>query len=327
MIRNVETRPYEDQRPGTSGLRKKVAVFQKPHYVENFIQSIFDSLEGYAGKTLAIGGDGRFFNREAIATAIRIAAANGFGRVLVGRGGILSTPAASNFIRKYGAFGGIIFSASHNPGGPDGDFGIKYNIGNGGPAPERVTEAIFARTTSIGEFRIADGDIDLDRLGVSEVAGMPVVVIDPVVDYQALMESLFDFDAIRALFASGFRMRFDAMHAVTGPYATAILERALGAASGTVVNGTPSPDFGGHHPDPNLVHAKALYDLMMSPGAPDFVCTSCRTARASKRESGIVVAKPARSDSASRRRKAEGTVSLRSVPRMHSGLPRNRRTI
>ena len=274
MIRNVETRPYEDQRPGTSGLRKKVAVFQKPHYVENFIQSIFDSLEGYAGKTLAIGGDGRFFNREAIATAIRIAAANGFGRVLVGRGGILSTPAASNFIRKYGAFGGIIFSASHNPGGPDGDFGIKYNIGNGGPAPERVTEAIFARTTSIGEFRIADGDIDLDRLGVSEVAGMPVVVIDPVVDYQALMESLFDFDAIRALFASGFRMRFDAMHAVTGPYATAILERALGAASGTVVNGTPSPDFGGHHPDPNLVHAKALFDLMMSPGAPDLGAAS-----------------------------------------------------
>ena len=274
MIRNVETRPYEDQRPGTSGLRKKVAVFQKPHYVENFIQSIFDSLEGYAGKTLAIGGDGRFFNREAIATAIRIAAANGFGRVLVGRGGILSTPAASNFIRKYGAFGGIIFSASHNPGGPDGDFGIKYNIGNGGPAPERVTEAIFARTTSIGEFRIADGDIDLDRLGVSEVAGMPVVVIDPVVDYQALMESLFDFDAIRALFASGFRMRFDAMHAVTGPYATAILERALGAASGTVVNGTPSPDFGGHHPDPNLVHAKALFDLMMSPDAPDLGAAS-----------------------------------------------------
>ena len=274
MIRNVETRPYEDQRPGTSGLRKKVAVFQKPHYVENFIQSIFDSLEGYAGKTLAIGGDGRFFNREAIATAIRIAAANGFGRVLVGRGGILSTPAASNLIRKYGAFGGIIFSASHNPGGPDGDFGIKYNIGNGGPAPERVTEAIFARTTSIGEFRIADGDIDLDRLGVSEVAGMPVVVIDPVVDYQALMESLFDFDAIRALFASGFRMRFDAMHAVTGPYATAILERALGAASGTVVNGTPSPDFGGHHPDPNLVHAKALFDLMMSPDAPDLGAAS-----------------------------------------------------
>jgi phosphoglucomutase len=274
MIRSVETRPYEDQRPGTSGLRKKVEVFQKPHYVENFIQSIFESLEGYAGTTLAIGGDGRFFNREAIATAIRIAAANGFGRVLVGRGGILSTPAASNVIRKYGAFGGIIFSASHNPGGPHGDFGIKYNIGNGGPAPEKVTEAIFARTKAIREFRIADGDIDLDRLGVSEVAGMPVVVVDPVVDYQALMESLFDFDAIRALFASGFRMRFDAMHAVTGPYATAILESALGAASGTVVNGTPSPDFGGHHPDPNLVHAKALFDLMMSADAPDLGAAS-----------------------------------------------------
>jgi len=275
MIRTVETRPFADQRPGTSGLRKKVAVFQEPRYVENFIQSIFDSLEGFAGKTLVIGGDGRFFNREAIATAIRMAAANGFGRVLVGQGGLLSTPAASNLIRKSGAFGGIIFSASHNPGGAHGDFGIKYNTGNGGPAPEKVTEAIFARTKAIQAFKIADGpDADLDRLGRSAIEGMTVEVVDPVADYQGLMEKLFDFDAIRALFSSGFRMRFDAMHAVTGPYAHAIIEKALGAPAGTVMNGTPSPDFGGHHPDPNLVHAKDLFDLMMAPEAPDLGAAS-----------------------------------------------------
>ena len=275
MIRTVETTPFEGQRPGTSGLRKKVEVFEQPRYVENFVQSIFDSLEGFAGTTLVIGGDGRYFNREAIGTAIRMAAANGFGRILVGRGGLLSTPAASNLIRRSGAFGGIIFSASHNPGGPHGDFGIKYNTGNGGPAPEKVTEAIFARTKTIADYRIADvADVDLDRLGRVEVAGAVVEVVDPVADYQALMEELFDFDAIRALFASGFRMRFDAMHAITGPYAHAILEGALGAPAGTVMNGTPSPDFGGHHPDPNLVHAKDLYDLMMGPSAPDLGAAS-----------------------------------------------------
>jgi phosphoglucomutase len=275
MVKTVETKPFADQRPGTSGLRKKVEHFRQPHYVENFIQSVFDALDGHAGKTIVIGGDGRFFNREAIETAIRIAAANGIGRVLVGRGGILSTPAVSNVIRKYGAFGGFVFSASHNPGGPHGDFGIKYNVGNGGPAPEKVTEAIFARTKAIGRYRIADGAaIDLDRPGTSELAGMKVEVIDPVADYRALMQTLFDFDAIRALFASGFRMRFDAMHAVTGPYATAILEGDLGAAPGTVVNGIPKPDFGGHHPDPNLVHAKELFDLMMSKDAPDFGAAS-----------------------------------------------------
>ena len=275
MIRTVATTPFQDQRPGTSGLRKKVEIFQRPHYVENFIQSILDSLEGIAGATLVVGGDGRYFNREAMQTAIRIAAGNGVGRILVGQGGILSTPAASNVIRKYGTLGGIIFSASHNPGGPHGDFGIKYNIGNGGPAPEKVTEAIFARTKTIDRYLIADTpDIDLDRIGTVDVAGMRVDVIDPVADYAALMETLFDFGAIRDLFKSGFRMRFDAMHAVTGPYAHAILEHALGAPAGTVVNGTPSPDFGGHHPDPNLVHAKALFDLLMSPGAPDLGAAS-----------------------------------------------------
>jgi phosphoglucomutase len=275
MARTVETKPFADQRPGTSGLRKKVEHFRQPNYVENFIQSVFDALDGHAGKTIVIGGDGRFFNREAIETAIRIAAANGIGRVLVGRGGILSTPAVSNVIRKNGAFGGFVFSASHNPGGPHGDFGIKYNVGNGGPAPEKVTEAIFARTKAIASYRIADAaDIDLDRLGVSELAATKLEVIDPVADYRALMQTLFDFDALRALFASGFRMRFDAMHAVTGPYATAILEGDLGAAPGTVVNGIPKPDFGGHHPDPNLVHAKDLFDLMMSKDAPDFGAAS-----------------------------------------------------
>jgi phosphoglucomutase len=275
MIRTVTTKPFEGQKPGTSGLRKKVTVFQQPGYLENFVQSIFDSLEGYPGKTLVIGGDGRFHNREAILTTIGIAAANGFGRVIVGGGGLLSTPATSNIIRKYQTFGGIILSASHNPGGPDGDFGIKYNIGNGGPAPEKITDAIYARTQTIERYRIADPvAIDLDRIGTNSVEAMRVDVIDPVSDYQALMESLFDFEALRALFASGFRMRFDAMHAITGPYATAILEKTLGAAAGTVVNGTPSPDFGSHHPDPNLVHAKALYDLMISPSAPDLGAAS-----------------------------------------------------
>ncbi|MFT3968384.1 MAG: alpha-D-glucose phosphate-specific phosphoglucomutase, partial [Sphingobium sp.] len=254
MTQIVKTTPFPDQKPGTSGLRKKVKVFQQPHYIENFVQSVFDSLEGYAGKTLVIGGDGRFLNREAVQVIVRMAAANGFGRVLVGRGGILSTPAASNVIRKYGAFGGFVLSASHNPGGPDEDFGIKYNIGNGGPAPEGVTDAVFARTKEIAEYRIVDAsDIDLDSIGGTSVAGMTVEVIDSVADYAALMEELFDFPAIRALFAGGFALSFDAMSAVTGPYAHRIFEELLGAPAGTVVNGTPLPDFGHHHPDPNLV--------------------------------------------------------------------------
>ena len=275
MIRIVETKPYLDQEPGTSGLRKKVSEFQQPNYVENFVQSIFDSLEGFAGKTLVIGGDGRYYNREAIQKAIRIALANGFGRIVVGMGGILSTPAVSALIRALGAFGGIILSASHNPGGPEGDFGVKYNIGAGGPAPEKVTDAIFAHTKTIAAYKTLDSrDVDLDALGRTQIDGASVEVVDPVANYAALMRTLFDFDAIRALFASGFHMRFDAMHAVTGPYAHAILEGELGAAAGTVVNGTPLPDFGGHHPDPNLANAKALYDEMMSPQAPDFGAAS-----------------------------------------------------
>ena len=275
MISIVETTPYADQRPGTSGLRKKVKVFQQRNYVENFIQSIFDSVAGFHGETLVIGGDGRYFNREAIQTAIRMATANGFGRVVVGRGGILSTPAASHLIRKNRAFGGIILSASHNPGGPEEDFGIKYNVGNGGPAPEKLTEAIFARSRVIDRYAIADmPDVDLDTLGAVEAGDMTVEVVDPVLDYAELMETLFDFEAIRALFRGGFTMAFDAMHAVTRPYAVEILERRLGAAPGTARNATPLPDFGGHHPDPNLVHARALHELMMSPGAPDFGAAS-----------------------------------------------------
>jgi phosphoglucomutase len=275
MIRTVETTPFRDQKPGTSGLRKKVPVFQQPNYAENFIQSVFDSLEGFEGQTLVVGGDGRFLNREIIQIVIKMAAANGFGRVLVGQGGILSTPAASHVIRKNKAFGGLILSASHNPGGPNEDFGIKYNIGNGGPAPEKVTDAIFARSKLIDHYKIVDApDVDLDKQGKSKLGGMAVELIDPVADYAELMEELFDFDAIRTLFASGFRMAFDAMYAVTGPYAREIIERRLGAPPGTVRNGVPLPDFGGHHPDPNLVRARDLYEFMMSREAPDFGAAS-----------------------------------------------------
>ena len=275
MIRTVATKPFADQRPGTSGLRKQVAVFQGPNYLENFIQSTFDSLEGFQRKTLVLGGDGRFFNREAIQVVVKIAAANGFGGIVVGQGGILSTPAVSALIRALSAFGGIILSASHNPGGPHGDFGVKYNIGAGGPAPESVTEAIFARTKTISAYKIADApDIDLDRLGTVKVEGTEVEIINPVTQYLSLMKTLFDFDAIRALFASGFRMRFDALHAVTGPYAHAIFEDELKSGAGTVVNGTPLPDFGGHHPDPNPTYAKDLFDFMMSASAPDFGAAS-----------------------------------------------------
>ena len=273
MIRTVPTIPYLDQKPGTSGLRKKVRVFQQPNYAENFIQSVFDVIEPErAGATLVIGGDGRFLNREVIQIAIRMAAAATFARVVVGQGGILSTPAASNLIRKRQALGGLILSASHNPGGPNEDFGIKYNVSNGGPAPEAITDAIYARTRAIDTWYAADtADIDLDTLGEVNVGGMTVEVVDPVADYAELMETLFDFDAIRA---AGLTMAFDAMSAVTGPYATEILERRLGFASGTVRNGTPLPDFGGHHPDPNLVHARALYDTMMGNDAPDFGAAS-----------------------------------------------------
>ncbi len=276
MIVSRPTAPFAGQKPGTSGLRKKVRIFQQPNYAENFIQAVFDVAARAVGSTLVIGGDGRFHNREVIQQAIRMAAANGFARVLVGQGGILSTPAASHVIRKYGASGGLILSASHNPGGPDEDFGIKYNVANGGPAPESVTEAIYARTLTIDRWLTVDApDVDLDRRGIQAVGSLAVTVIDPVADYADLMETLFDFAAIRAAVAGGFSMAFDAMHAVTGPYAHDIFERRLGFPAGTVRNGTPLEDFGGHHPDPNLVHAKVLYDLMMDPErAPAFGAAS-----------------------------------------------------
>lgn len=275
QIITVATASFEGQAPGTSGLRKKVKVFQQPGYTENFIQAVFDVVQPQPGSTLVIGGDGRYHNRTVIQQAIRMAAANGYSRLLVGQGGILSTPAASHVIRKYQACGGLILSASHNAAGPDEDFGIKYNTGNGGPAPENVTNAVLERTQTIDRWLTVEADdIDLDTVGEVVVSGMTVAVIDPVTDYAELMETLFDFPAIKAMVAGGFTMRFDAMSAVTGPYATEILERRLGFAAGTVVNGIPLEDFGGHHPDPNLIHAKELYDLMMGPDAPDIGAAS-----------------------------------------------------
>ncbi|WP_019644569.1 alpha-D-glucose phosphate-specific phosphoglucomutase [Novispirillum itersonii] len=275
-MRIVATTPFDGQKPGTSGLRKKVKVFAQPHYLENFVQAVFDTLGPVpATAVLVVGGDGRYHNRTAIQTILKMAAAHGFGRVLVGQGGILSTPAASCVIRKYGAFGGLILSASHNPGGPDEDFGIKYNSGNGGPAPESVTDAIYARSLALTEYRLIEAeDVDLDRIGEVRLGAMTVQVIDPVADYADLMESLFDFAAIRGLIAGGFRLRFDAMHAVTGPYAREILERRLGAPAGTVINGVPLEDFGGGHPDPNLVYAEELVAEMFGQNAPDFGAAS-----------------------------------------------------
>ena len=273
-IRTVSTTPFSDQKPGTSGLRKSVATFQESHYLENFVQSIFDSLEGCEGQTIVLGGDGRFYNREAIQVIMKMAAANGIGRILVGKGGILSTPAASAIIRQYKAYGGIILSASHNPGGPKGDFGIKYNITNGGPAPEKVTEAIFAHSKVIEQYKILEAeDINLDKLTVTRLGEMSVEVIDPVEPYARLMESLFDFDRIRQLIKNDFKLCIDSMHAVTGPYAKDIFEKRLGATD-SVLNGEPLEDFGGGHPDPNLVYAHDLVEIMFAQDAPDFGAAS-----------------------------------------------------
>ncbi len=270
----IQTTAFTDQKPGTSGLRKKTRVFMGPHYLENFVQATFDVL-GCTGKTFVLGGDGRFYNDRAVQIILAIAAANGAARVIVGQGGILSTPAASHLIRLNKTDGGLILSASHNPGGIDEDFGIKFNMPNGGPAPESVTDAIYQRTLSLSEYhKLTAPDVDLTRLGRSHVDKMFVDVIDPVSDYAALMESLFDFDAIRAMFARGFRMRMDSMCAVTGPYAVEILENRLGAAKGTVTHETPLPDFGGMHPDPNPTWAHELMAEMMGPDAPDFGAAS-----------------------------------------------------
>jgi len=274
VVTVVTTSPFADQRPGTSGLRKRTPVFQQPHYLENFVQALLEEAALQAGQSLVIGGDGRYFNREAIGTIIRMAAANGITHVVVGRGGLLSTPAASHLIRQ-GAAGGIILSASHNPGGPDGDFGIKYNAGNGGPAPESFTNAVAARAAALTRYRVADlPPYDLDVLGRQPLGDVTLDVVDPVRAYADLMASLFDFDAIRALFARGFRMRMDSMHAITGPYAVEILERQLGAPEGTVINAVPLPDFGGGHPDPNLTYAHDLVEEMFGVHALDFGAAS-----------------------------------------------------
>ncbi|WP_375230591.1 alpha-D-glucose phosphate-specific phosphoglucomutase [Roseobacter sp. S98] len=275
QIVTVSKGPFEGQKPGTSGLRKKTRVFMEPGYLECFVQSVFNAIGGAQGKSFVVGGDGRYYNREAIQSILKMAAANGAARVIVGQGGLLSTPAVSNLIRQRGTDGGLVLSASHNPGGIDADFGIKYNISNGGPAPENITAGIFEQTRSISSYATLDTpDIDLSTVGSASLGDMVVEVVDPVTDYQALMETLFDFDRIAGLFKGGFTLRFDAMHAVTGPYAKAILEDRLGAPAGSVVNAVPSEDFGGGHPDPNPVWAKELMDLMMSDAAPDFGAAS-----------------------------------------------------
>jgi len=276
QIETVTTLPYNDQNPGTSGLRKKVKVFQQSGYLENFVQSIFDSLHDFTGKTLVLGGDGRYFNRPAIQIIIKMAAANGFGELIIGQGGLLSTPAASHIIRKNNAFGGLILSASHNPGGPDEDFGIKYNVGNGGPAPEKYTHAFYQRSLTIDSYKIAQiEDIDLDRIGTQQIGNLTITIIDPVADYAELMQSIFDFNLLKQSISSGYiTLLFDAMHAITGPYAKRILVDMLGATPDSVINAEPLEDFGGHHPDPNLAHAQELAERMFSPTAPVFGAAS-----------------------------------------------------
>lgn len=269
------TQPFEGQKPGTSGLRKKTAVFMKTNYLENFVQSTFDAIGGVEGKTLVLGGDGRYFGKESAQVILKMAAAGGAKRVIVGQGAWLSTPAASNLIRVRGADGGVILSASHNPGGPDEDFGVKYNMANGGPAPETVTEAIFSRTTKIDSYRKLEApDVNLTMVGECHLGTMVVEVVDPVAAYADMMEEIFDFKALRGLFHEGFAMRMDSMCAITGPYAVEVFENRLGAAKGTVVHEQPLPDFGGMHPDPNPTWAHELMAEMMGAGAPDFGAAS-----------------------------------------------------
>ncbi|MEM1274524.1 MAG: alpha-D-glucose phosphate-specific phosphoglucomutase [Pseudomonadota bacterium] len=274
-IHRIKTAPIDGQKPGTSGLRKQTHVFQSRHFLENYVQAIWTGIGGAQGATLVLGGDGRYFNDRAAQVILRMAAAEGVAKIIVGQNALLSTPAASHLIRLRGADGGLILSASHNPGGPDGDFGLKYNGSNGGPAPEAVTEKIYAATQSITEYSILDAqDVDLSRIDIQHLGAMEIEVVDPVADYADLMAQLFDFDAIGAMFGSGFRMCFDAMHAVTGPYALEIFERRLGAAHGSVINGVPRADFAGGHPDPNPIWATELMGIMFADDAPDFGAAS-----------------------------------------------------
>jgi phosphoglucomutase len=276
QVETVATQPFNDQNPGTSGLRKKVKVFQQSGYLENFVQAIFDSLEDFSGQTLVLGGDGRYFNRTAIQRIIKMAAANGFGELIIGQGGLLSTPAASHIIRKYSAFGGLVLSASHNPGGPDEDFGIKYNVSNGGPAPEKYTDTFFKRSQVIDSYKIAAmDDVDLDQVGIQQLDGLTITIIDPVADYAELMQSIFDFSLLKQSISSGYiTLLFDAMHAITGPYAKRIFVDLLGASPDSIINALPLEDFGGGHPDPNLAHAHELAETMFSDSAPTFGAAS-----------------------------------------------------
>lgn len=274
-ITAVKTKPFSDQKTGTSGLRKKVSVFRQSGYIENFVQSVFDCLEGFEGKTLVIGGDGRYYNDKAIQTIIKMALANQFGRIVVGQNGILSTPAASHLINKYEAFGGLILSASHNPGGPDGDFGIKFNNSAGGSAPETLMQKIADRTKVIDRYWMVDmPDIDLSEIGTQTIGTMTIEVVDSVNDYVDYMQEIFDFDLLKAYFKKGIKFVFDSMNAVTGPYAKRIFEKILGASEGSVIHDTPLPDFGGLHPEPNLVYAKHLVDMAYSENGPEFAAAS-----------------------------------------------------
>lgn len=274
-IKAIKTKPFSDQKTGTSGLRKKVSVFRQTGYIENFVQSVFDCLEGFEGKTLVIGGDGRFYNDKAIQTIIKMALANQFGRIVVGQNGLLSTPATSHLINKYQAFGGLVLSASHNPGGPDGDFGIKFNNAAGGSAPEALMQKIADRTKVIDRYWMVEmNDIDLSQVGIQQIGTMTVEVVDSVDDYVEYMQEIFDFDLLKNYFKKGIKFVFDSMNAVTGPYAKRIFEKILGSGTDSVIHGVPKPDFGGLHPEPNLVYAKHLVDMAYSENGPDFAAAS-----------------------------------------------------
>ncbi|KAF9530477.1 phosphoglucomutase [Crepidotus variabilis] len=264
-VKDITTKPFEGQKPGTSGLRKRVKVFQQEHYTENFVQSIFDSIDA-KGQTLVIGGDGRYFSPEAVQIILKIGSANGVSKFIVGKDGILSTPAASNVIRKYKAYGGILLTASHNPGGPDNDFGIKYNVSNGGPAPENVTDKIFAKTKTISTYKVIEAPaVDLSKIGETTYGPSKVSIIDSVTDYVILLEGIFDFPLIKQFLlehSQDFKVLFDGLHGVTGPYARAIFIEKFGLSESSIQNCVALPDFGGGHPDPNLTYAHTLVDAV-----------------------------------------------------------------
>ena len=271
MIQTIHTTPYSDQKMGTGGLRKKTKVMMQPNYFENFIQSIFNTIGNLHGKVFVVGGDGRYYNEKAIQQFIKMAAANGVAKLIIGQNGFLSTPASSNILLKNKTDGGFVFSASHNPGGINGDFGIKYANETGGQISTSISDKIYETSKHISEYKICDApDIDLSRIGTTKLGDMQIEIIDSVSDYVEMMEGIFDFEALKKLFKNGFKMKFDAFNAVTGPYAIRIFEEILGAEKGSVINSQPLPDFGGKHPDPNMTYATELLSIMNSDNAPDF---------------------------------------------------------